>query len=133
MTGNPDLGRLAKHSASLNADRHAEAATPDTLVQEGADRLARQAMKIATGLNPDLKDHGIIPWETDVGAGLSLRAAGPLKDLPGGLLASLAKYFTRELPPGLMPSEPVDVPLAMLGELHPMPTPDMGEAAELGV
>jgi hypothetical protein len=125
-----DLGRLAKHCASLNTQSD-EAATPESTITNGLDALARQAAKVTLGLNPDLKDQGVIPWETNVGSGFSIPPT--LKDLPGGLLASLSKYFTRELLPGLMPSEPVEVSFAELGDLRPMETPGMERERELGV
>ncbi|MDR3620481.1 MAG: hypothetical protein P4L85_14110 [Paludisphaera borealis] len=129
----PDLGRLALRSAKTNTEGQREGATLDSTLEDGADSLVRQLAKVATGFNPDLSGHGIVPQESNVGGGLSLRALSPLKDLPGGLLATLGKYFTRELPPGLMPSEPVEVSLSMLGELHPMATPDIGGTTELGI
>lgn len=53
------------------------------------------------GINPDMEGHGVIPNETNVGGGLSLNNISLMKDRPGGVLASILKYFTRDLPAGL--------------------------------
>lgn len=94
ISSDPDLGRLAKHTATLNAERGADAATPESAITDGLEQAVSTVGKVAGGFNPSLKDRGAIPWETNVGGGMALSNLSPLRDVPGGILAGLAKYFT---------------------------------------
>ena len=126
-----DDARLAKHSATVNMEGSSDAATPDSVVEQGLDFLARQAAKVVIGINPDISGHGVIPQDTNVCGGLSLQSAAPLKDLPGGVLASILKRVEFAPPPGITFGPPEDISPASLGELSPVATPGMDREQEL--
>lgn len=84
----------------LAASAAAETETPESVTQGGLDQLLQNAFRLF-GVNPDLKGHPAIAPETNVGGGLSLQNAAIVKDRPGGVLAGILRYFTRELPHGL--------------------------------
>ncbi len=85
----------------LEAQKHAsgpgEASTLDSTTQDGVDKMVQSFFKFF-GINPDLKGHGVIPGETNVSSGLSMANGSLVKDKPGGVLATLFKYFTRDIP-----------------------------------
>ena len=69
-------------------------ATSESVVQDGTDQAVSTVAKVTLGVNPSIKGRGVIPGDTTVGGGLSLQNLTLLKDLPGGVPASIGKYFT---------------------------------------
>ena len=76
-----------------------DAVTPDSLTQSGVDQFIQNIGRMF-GFIPNIQGQGVIK-DTNVAAGFSPTSISLVKDTPGGVLARLMKYFTRDLPPGL--------------------------------
>lgn len=105
--GGPPAGGFDYNSwAAMNLGRGGggpgEAVTPDTITQKGIDKYV-QAIGKVFGVNTDIEGKSALSgFETDnIGSGFSLSHGALMKEQQGGILASILKYFTRELPPGL--------------------------------
>lgn len=77
-----------------------EAMTPETLIQKGISQTVQTwvCKVLGIGINPEIEGKSALSGfdPQTVGSGFSISNAPVLRDLRGGMLASILNYFTRE-------------------------------------